>query len=64
MRLEQVELLPTILQKINQIKTENMELKQRIQQLTTENENLKRIIETRISQLENALNEIVKSLGI
>jgi hypothetical protein len=64
MRLEQIEKLPTILQKIEQIKMENSELRQKIQQLTTENENLKQTIETRISQLENALNEIVKSLGI
>jgi len=64
MRLEQVELLPTILQKINQIKTENTELKQKIQQISNENQQLKTTIETRISQLENAINEIIKSLGV
>jgi regulator of replication initiation timing len=64
MRLEQVELLPTILQKINQMKAENADLKQKIQQLTEENTNLKNIIDTKLKQLEDALTQIVNALGI
>jgi regulator of replication initiation timing len=64
MRLEQVELLPTILQKINLMKIENADLKQKVQQLTEENTNLKNIIDTKLKQLEDALTQIVNALGI